>query len=681
MSMIVNAPRAAGLAAILSLCFTSQLRAQAADDPRLSRLENGVDTTIKPGDDFFSYANGAWLKGIEIPAGKERWGVRDEINEVTKQRVAKLIDDAASASSGTDARKVADFRSAYMNDAAIEARELASLKPTLDNIERVKDKAALTRLLGSMMPADVDPLNYGVYKSSHVLGLSVEPSIHGEKTHVAFLVQGGLGLPDRENYSSAAPGMEEMRNRYHFYIADMLSLAGLDNPHPRAAAVMKLETAIAETQATLQKSARDRNADSVWARADFARNAPGMDWSAFFDGARLGKQQSFVAWQPSAVRGLAELVASQPLDAWKDYLIFHALDRYADVLPHAFAERSATFHNTRGFQRAQRALDATQLAMSDVIGKMYSDQYFPAQQKARVQAMVANVRAAFVRNVEASTWMDPASKAIALAKLQRLYVGVGYPERWPDYSDLPIDPADALGNVRRVEERNYRLALGRLGKPVDNHDWLMPSQQAGAILIFQINAYDFSAALLQSTKFDASASDAANYGAVGAIIGHDVTHFVDVLGADYNVDGAMSHWWTPADSTRFYAAAEPLVQQFSSYRPFPDASVNGKLTETENVADFRGLTSAFNAYRATLGAKAADKDYVRQQDREFFLGFAQAYRDKLSEAAMRKQLENDHAPEIYRVAVVRNFDAWYDAFDVKPGERLYLEPAARVHAW
>jgi putative endopeptidase len=349
------------------------------------------------------------------------------------------------------------------------------------------------------------------------------------------------------------------------------------------------------------------------------------------------------------VRGLAALEASQPIEAWKDNLVFHALDRYADVLPRAFADRSATYHNTVGVSRAQRSLDATQSVMSDVTGKTYSDQYFPAEQKARVQAIVANVRDASVRNVETSTWMEPRSKATALAKLKKLYVGVGYPERWPDYSGLSIDPADALGNVRRVEERNYRLALSRLGQSIDNHDWLMPPQQAGAILVFQLNAYDFSAALLQSTKFDASVSDAANYGAVGAIIGHDVTHFVDVLGADYTVDGAMTHWWTAQDSTRFHAAAEPLVEQYSSYRPFPDAGVNGKLTETESVADFKGLTAAFNAYRLSLGSRVADKDYVRQQDREFFLGFAQAYRDRLSDAAMRKQLDNDHG---------RRFIAW-----------------------
>ena len=679
--MILNASRAILLAAAFLLCSASGVRAQAAEDAKLSTLERGVDASIKPGDDFFAYANGEWLKKTMIPAGKERWGVRDEINEITRQRVLKLIDDAGTANAGLPAPKVGDFRAAYVNESAIEARGLASLKPLLDSIDRVRDKTALTRLLGHMLPADVDPLNYGVYKSSHVLGLSMEPSIHGEKNYVAFLIQGGLGLPDRENYVSAEPRIKDLVNRYHFYIVGMLSLAGLDNVHERAFGVVALETALAKSQATNEMSARDRNADTVWTHADFARNAPGMDWSAFFSAARLDKQQSFVPWQPSAVRGLAALVASQPLEAWKDYLRFHALDRYADVLPRAFADSASKFHGTAEISRAQRGLDATQLMMTDAIGKMYVDRYFPAEQKARVQAIVANVRAAFIRRVEANTWMEPASKKIAVAKLKKLYVGIGYPDKWPDFAALSIDARDASGNVRRVEEWNYRRALSLVGKPVDISDWLLPPHRAGATLSFQQNAYDFSAALLQSTKFDPSASDAANYGSIGAIIGHDVTHYVDVLGADYDVSGAMRRWWTTADSTRFEAVAEPLVQQFSSYHPFPDATVKGRVSRTENVADLGGLAAAFDAYRLTLGSRAADKTYVRSQDREFFLGFAQSYRTKVSDVALRKQSEADHAPERYRIDTLRNFDVWYDAFDVRPSQRLYLEPAARVRIW
>jgi len=298
-----------------------------------------------------------------------------------------------------------------------------------------------------------------------------------------------------------------------------------------------------------------------------------------------------------------------------------------------------------------------------------------------VQAIVANVKAAFIRRVEANTWMEPASKKTAVAKLKKLYVGIGYPDKWPDFASLSIDASDASGNVRRVDEWNYRRALSLVGKPVDISDWLLPPQRAGGTLSFQQNAYDFSAALLQSTKFDPSASDATNYGSIGAIVGHDITHYVDVLGADYDVSGAMRRWWTPVDSAKFEAAAEPLVEQFSSYQPFPDLRVNGRISRTENVADLGGLLAAFDAYRLTLGARVNDKVYVRSQDREFFLAFAQSYRAKVSDAALRKQSEADHAPETYRIDTVRNFDAWYHAFDVQPGQHLYIQPAMRLRVW
>lgn len=671
----------------LLLSPTIPARAQAADDRKLLPLERSVDTSVKPGDDFFAYANGSWLKTTAIPVGKERWGARDEINDLTRQRVAKLLDDASTAPLGSPARKVADFRAAYMNEVAIEAMGLAPLKPLLDAIDQIQDKAALTRLLASEIRADVDPLNFGVYNSSNLLGLSVERSTHGEKNYVAFLLQGGLGLPDREEYLGDDPRTQTLRTRYQEYIGRMLSLAGFDRADERALSVMALETAIARSHATADASANDHNADNLWTRADFAREAPAVDWSAFFSAAGLGKQESFVVWQPTAVKGVAELVASQPLETWKDYLRFHILDQNADVLPRAFAEQALALHTSvmtgapQQSTRAQRALDATQAAMSEALGRMYSERYFPTEQKARVRTIVANVTAEFVRHVETATWMSPATKATALAKLKALYVGVGYPEQWQDYSDLVVDPSDPVGNLRRVADRNYRRAVARIGQPIDRTEWLMAPETPGALLVFEQNAYDFAAALLQPPKFDETACDAATYGAIGAIIGHDVTHFVDVLGSQYDLEGRQRRWWTAEDSTRFQALAEPLVNQFSAYRPFPDSGVNGKLTETENIADLGGLTAAFDAYRRTLGGLITDKNYVRQHDREFFIAFAQSWRAKIGEGAMRKQLGSDHAPENYRVATVRNFDAWYDAFDVVTGQRLYLEPKARVRIW
>lgn len=492
--------------------------------------------------------------------------------------------------------------------------------------------------------------------------------------------------------------MQTLRTQYQDYIADVLTKVGFDGEpsvakivaqtaEKRAEAVMALETAIAQSHATRDVSSEDHNADNVWTRADFTRQAPGMDWSIFFAAANLSKQKTFVAWQPGAVKAAAALVASQSLPVWKDYLRFHAIHSRAEVLPKTFADpalamRAAASDQTQPAPRSDRATDATQSAMSEAVGRMYVEHHFPATQKARVQAIVADVTASFGKRIEAVTWMSPATKAIAKAKIRALYFGAGYPDKWQDYSGLKVDPADAFGNLERIADRNYRQALARLDQRIDQADWWIAPQRPGALLLFTQNSYLFAASLMQSPKFDSTASLATSYGAIGAIVGHDVTHFVDTLGAEYEVDGQMRRWWTPEDMTHYEASTAALINQYSSYRPLPDLAVNGKLTLTENLADLGGLVAAFDAYRRTLGSKINDKDYVRQQDRQFFIGFARGWRGKMSEAGLRKYIAADnHAPENYRVATVRNFDAWYEAFDVLPGQRLYLEPNARLRIW
>lgn len=665
------------MAAALAWWHVSSSAAQAANGRSSSRLESAVDASIVPGDNFFAYANGAWLKNAAIPAGKQRWGARDELEAQARRRIAELLDNAAAAPAGSAAHKVADFRAACLNEAVIESKGLAPFKPLLDRVEKVSDKADLARLLGRGMRTDVDPLGFGIYDSASVLGLAVQQGIHGEKTNAAFLVQGGLGL-DREDYLSADPAK---RDRYRQSIAKMLALAGFDRADERASAVLALEAAIAQSHGTAEASANDRNADNVWTRSEFVWRAPGMDWTGFFDEAGLARQGEFVVWQPSAVTGLAALVSSQPLDAWKDYLRFHSIHDFADVLPRAFAEEALAMRGSQA-TRAERALAATQSAMSDAVGRMYVKRYFPAQQKARLERISDNVRAALIKRVESAAWMSPATKASALLKLKTLYVGLGYPDQWEDYSSLTIDPNDAFGNLLRAADRAHHNAVARLGQPVDLKFWAMPPQRVGALLVFQQNSYVMSAALLEPPKYDHASSDAAAYGSVGALIGHDLTHYIDTLGADYDTDHRMRRWWTADDLQRFQTLAQPLIDQFSAYQPIPGLSINGKLTLTENIADLGGLAAAFDAYRKTLGSRATDTEYVRAQDREFFIAYAQTQRRKISEDANRKQIStNDHAPEDYRADTVRNLDAWYDAFDVRPGQRLYLEPAARVRIW
>ena len=672
---------ATALSLVAARGAVAQASAQASAHRDAGSLEASVDATIAPGDDFFAYANGAWLKGTPIPSGTDRWGAREEIAGLTRTHLAHVLADAASAPRGTLARKVADFRAALANEAAIEQLGLAPLRAPFDSINRIADRTALARMLGAELRDDVDPLNWGVYRSARPLGLSVEHSIHGEKGYTAFLVQGGLGLGDRARYLDSSQSGQSLRARYRAYVASQLSHAGFDRAEQRATSVLALETEMARTQGSAESSAVDRNADSVWARAALVTRAPGMDWPAFLHAARLEKLQSVVAWQPSAITGLAALVASQPLETWKDYLRFHAVDIRADVLPRVFSDAALSMREVKS-SRSDRADSMTATLLSDAVGRLYAERYFSAAQKTRVQGIVESVRAAFMKRLASATWLSPDARSQALTKVRTLYIGIGYPDHWQDFSDLTPSPDSAARNLDLVAERSYRQALARLDQPFDATEWAMPAHAPNALLIFQQNSYVFSAALLQPPKYDPAASDAAAYGAIGAIIGHDITHYVDVLGADYDTTGRMRRWWTPDDSAGFRAVAQPLVDQFSGYQPLPDARVNGLLTRTENVADLGGLVSAFDAYRTSLGGGPMDATRLRALDREFFLAFAQSWRSKSSDEALRTRIAtNDHAPDRYRVATVRNLDAWYDAFDVRPGQALYLEPAARVRIW
>lgn len=649
--------------------------AQSAAAAAATAAEDGIDIGVAPGDDFFGYANGTWLRSTPIPPGQSRWRAGNEIAEMTAQQVAQVIREAGAGGPASPGRKVADFHAAWLDEAGIEKKGLAPIAPLLKSIDRLRDKVALARWLGGQMRADVDPLNLGVYDSPHLFGLAVSFGIHGEPNNVAYLLQGGLGMTDRDAYLDDSAAKQAARVRYRDHVADVLQQAGFDGAAQRAEAVLALEIAIARSHASAAESANDRNADNRWRRAGFALQAPGMDWPAFFAAAGLSRQVDIVAWQPAAIKGGAALVASQPLSVWKDYLRLHVVQRYADVLPRSMGEPVAV-------PREQRAIAATSQAMPEAVGSLYVQRYFPPATKARVQAILDNVVAAFTRRVAAVAWMTAATKSVALAKLKDMYFGVGYPEKWQDDSTLAIRAGDAFGNVQRVAAWNYRHALARLDRPVDRREWAIAAQSPMAVLTFQLDAYNFAAALLQSPKFDPAASEASNYGAIGAIFAHEVSHFVDTLGAEYDAQGAMQPWWTAEDKAKYDAASQALVDQFAAYRPLPDLAVDGRLTLVENVADLGGLAAAFDAYRAVLGSRATNADELRRQDRQFFVGFARSWRGKLRDDALRAQLTGDgHAPDAYRIATVRNIDAWYEAFDVRPGQRLYLAPGARVRIW
>ena len=651
---------------------------------------DGMDKAVAPGDDFFRYANGTWLKTAEIPADRSSWGASSVLDELTAKRVADLIAGTAKtpATSDPDARKIADTYATFMDEAAIEAKGLAPLKPAFDRIAAIADKAGLATALGETLRADVDVLNNTNLYTPNVLGLWVAQDLDTPSRYAPFLLQGGLGIPDRDYYLDPSPRMAEIRTKYIAHITSMLTLAGIPDPAATAARIFGLETKIASSHVSREDSEDVVKGNNHWAREDFPVKAPGLDWARYFEAAGLAAQPSFVAWQPGAVTGLAALVASEPLGTWKDYLTFRALSQVGVALPKAFVDERFAFYGTTltGAQklrdRWKRAVSVTDAALGEAVGRLYVAKYFPPSEKARAETMVKNEIAAFAIRIDNLDWMAPETKARAKAKLAALKVGVGYPDRWRDYSALEVVKGDAFGNVQRASLFEYRRNLAKLGKPVDRGEWVMNPHLVNAVNLPAMNALNFPAAMLQPPFFDAHRPAVMDYGSSGAVIGHEISHSFDDQGALFDAEGRLKNWWTKSDFDHFTASAQALIKQYNEYRPFPDLAVNGKLTVSENIADVAGLAAAYDAYRISQGGKEAPAWHGVPGDQQFFIAFAQSWRDKIREAAARQRIVIDgHAPDEYRSDTVRNVDAWYTAFGVKPGQALYLAPKERVRVW
>jgi putative endopeptidase len=662
----------------------SAAAAPAADGIDLA----GIDHAVKPGDDFFAYANGAWIKNTEIPADRSGYGVGAVLDELTSKRNAALIAEAAKAPAGSEERKVGDYYAAFMDEGAIEAKGLQPLKPALDRVAAVGNAQELARALGGNLRADVDVLNNTNFFTENLFGLWVAQDLDDPSHYSPFLLQGGLGMPDRDYYADPSPRMAEIRTKYQAHIAAMLKLAGVSDADAKAGRIFDLERRIANAHSSRTESADVLKGNNHWTRADFSSRAPGLDWQAFFSAAGLEGQSQFVVWQPSAVTGISALVSSQPLDTWKEYLTFHTIEKAATYLPKAFVDEKFAFSGKalsgtpKLRDRWKRGVAATDEALGEAVGKLYVARYFPPSEKVRAEEMVHNELVAFGRRIDQLEWMAPQTKARAKAKLAALKVGVGYPDKWRDYSSLEVVPGDALGNADRASLFRYRWNLAKLGKPVDRGEWVMNPQLPNAVNLPAMNALNFPAAELQPPHFDPTRPAVMDYGSAGSIIGHEISHSFDDQGALFDETGRLANWWTKEDFAHFNASAERLVRQYDAYRPFADLAVNGKLTVSENIADVAGLAAAYDAYRLSLGGKEAPAWKGLSGDQQFFLAFAQSWRQKLREPAYRQRIVVDsHAPNQYRGDTVRNLDAWYTAFDVKPGEALYLPPGDRVRMW
>ena len=659
-----------------------------------SQLPGGVDTTgmdrsTKPGDDFEQYANGDWRAKAVIPPDRSSVGAFRIMADVAETKLATLIADTARnpAAAGADGQKIADYYTAFNDTAGIEARGLAPIRPQLAEIEGLRDKAQLSRMLGGSVRADVDILNSTSVHTPNIVGLWVTQALEQPTKTFPYVIQGGLGMPDRDYYLSDTADMRAIRTAYQGYVARLFELAGYGDAPARAARVVELESKIAGVHATLEET-EDAHHAQPWSRADFAKRAPGIDWRAFWPAAGLPNQQQFIVWQPQAITGLSALVASQPLQAWQDWLTFHAIDHVASVLPAAYDQASFDFYGKRltGAQamrpRDKRAIAATNAALGDAVGRAYATRYFPASSKADIQVMVAGILKAFDTRVAGLDWMAPATKKEARAKIETMRVGIGYPDHWRDYRALVVRGDDPVGNLMRAEQVRTQQQLAKIGKPVDRAEWWMTPQTVNAVNLPLQNALNFPAAILEAPFYDPRRDAAANYGAIGAIIGHEISHSFDNTGADFDSSGKMRNWWTPSDLARFQASGAALAAQYDGYEPFPGLHVKGKQTLGEDIADLAGLTASYEAYHASLGGMPAPVIDGMTGDQRLFLSFAEAWRQKTRDAAAKAQIATDgHAPAKYRAFTVRNLDAWYDVFGVKPGDAMYLSPDKRVRVW
>jgi putative endopeptidase len=679
----------------LSACHTSTSTSNTAAQNQQQGTQSGIDkslmdTSVNAGDDFDKYANGAWEKNTVIPQDKSNISVFSVINDEAQKREAALINDIVKSNpaNGSDEARIANFYKPYMDTGAIEKRGLSPVKADIDRIEAIADKGALADAIGRTLRADADPLNATNFHTENLFSVFVTQGFNDPTKTVPYLLQGGLGLPDRDYYVSSDPAMAKLRGDYTPYVAKILTLAGFPNAQARAQKIVGLETKLAQAHETLQASQESTTANNPWKRSDFDKKAPGVNWGRLLGAAQLGNQQDFIIWQPGAVAKTAALVGSEPLDVWKDWLAFHRINQMTSVLPKAFDDAHFAFYGTeingqpQQQTRDKRALASLDAWLGDAVGKRYVDKYFPASSKTDIDGMVKNIKAALEKRIDALAWMAPATKAEAKKKVATMVVGIGYPNSWRDYGSLDIRGDDAFGNLDRAQLANYQYQLSKIGKPVDRNEWWLEPQTVNAQNQPLQNSLNFPAAILERGFYDPAADAAAKYGAIGSVIGHEISHSFDNLGATFDATGKLRNWWSPSDFAHFNQAAAALGAQYDAYEALPGLHLNGKQELGENIADVAGLAAAYDAWKASLGGKPSPVLDGLTGDQRFFLAYAQSHRGKLRDAALRARVATDvHAPGPWRVLTVRNIDAWYPAFNVQPGQKLYLAPGKRITVW
>jgi putative endopeptidase len=633
----------------------------------------GMDKSVLPGNDFFEYANGTWDKNTQIPADKSRYGMFNVLDDLSKERTRTIIEEQAKS---PDSKIGAAYES-FMNEAAVEAKGLTPFEPWLSEVRSIKTKAALTKAY-----ADADQLSIDT-----PFRMFIGQDRKNSDQYALNVIQGGLGMPDRDYYLSADPKLSETRAKYLEHMTNVLKLAGEANAAARAKAILDFETKVAKVHWT-RAASRDANKTyNKMTLAEVRKFAPGFDFPAYLkdEGANV---DYVIVFQPSAFKGINALIGKASISVLRDQLLVRSLDSYASYLPKAFDQERFSFYGTtlsgtpEQEPRWKRAVNFTVDTMGDDVSKLYVAKYFPPETKAAADKLVHNLINAMDQRIDKLDWMSPDTKAKAHAKLAAFTPKIGYPSQWRDMSGLAIDKDDLIGNAMRSAKFETAYQLGKLGGPIRRWEWGMTPMTINAYSNPTMVEIVFPAAILQPPFFDPHADPAVNYGGIGAVIGHEMSHQFDDQGAKYDLHGNLVDWWTPADAKNFQARLDKYEAQINAYEPLPGMHVNGKLTMGENVADLAGLTVAHDAYLASLnGAPPPVIDGV-SADQRFYLGWAQVWRCKSREPALRQQLLTDpHSPCPVRTDVVRNMDPWYSAFDVQPGQKLYLTPDQRVRIW
>lgn len=654
-------------------------------DAEQAALVSGIDTSgmqtdVRPQDDFFRYVNGTWMEKTEIPADKSNYGAFNALADKAEADLRAIIEEAAASNAepGSDMQKIGDYYRAFMDEETIEKLGAKPVEPFLASIDALETHDDVMEKMAEYMGLGIRIPMY------QYVGADAKNS-----TQYAFVLwQGGLGLPDRDYYLSDDAKFAGFRDAYVAHIADMLGKVGHPNPDEAAQRILALEAKFAEAHWTRVENRDDNKTYNKVAVAELNDYAPGFDWAAFLEKAGAGAATDVIVSQPSYFRAFAKMFAETPVETWKDYLRFSTLSSFAPLLSSEFVDANFDFYGKtlRGIQenrpRWKRGVSSVEGALGEVLGHIYVERHFSPEAKARMEELVDNLLQTFDASIDELDWMGEETKKAAHEKLSKFTVKIGYPDKWKDYSGLEVAADDLVGNEIRATRFEFQRQMDKIGQPVDRSEWFMTPQTVNAYYNPTTNEIAFPAAILQPPFFNLEADDAVNYGAIGGVIGHEISHGFDDSGATYDGDGNLRNWWTEQDLAEFQARGKALSEQYSQFSPIEGMYVNGDLTLGENIGDLSGLTVAYRAYKRSLNGQEAPVIDGFTADQRFFMGWAQVWRRKYREEELVNRLKTDpHAPAEYRAGVVRNMPEFYEAFGVKEGDGMYLPPEKRVTIW